>query len=79
MLTTDVNFFTHFVYYSSKIVQLRKDLYFHIINQPEYLTLEEEEQKIIGGSLKRYMCVSEALLTNIPSTVPDLCQDYSLM
>ena len=64
---------------SSQRVQLYEDLYQKIIGMPEYATLEEGEQQIIAGGLKRSICLTRGDLINMPSDVPELCRDYSLM
>ena len=64
-------------YHSSE--ELREDMYYNIINLPEYATLKEREQQVIEGGLKRTLCIAKGVMINMPSDVPGLCQDYSLM
>ena len=66
-------------YHSSQTAQLYEDLYYKIISMPEYATLGEGEQQIIAGGLKRSICLTRGDLINMPSDVPELCRDYSLM
>ena len=45
----------------------------------EYSALTEEKQNIIAGGVKRDICQTRGLITNLPSDVPEICQDYGLM
>ena len=63
----------------SDSVHMRESLYHYILNQTEYATLKEEDKQIISGGLKRILCSAIGVLTNVPSYVPKVCQDYSLM
>ena len=66
-------------YYFREAVQLRKKVYYNIINQTDYLTLVEEKRQIISGSLRRWVCYLKGKTMNIPRDVDEVCQDYELM
>ena len=56
-----------------------EQLFWNILNQPEYSALKTEKKKVISGGLKRFMCMSKARDLNMQSDIPEMCHNYDLM
>ena len=60
-------------------MQLRENLYFQFANETEYSTLQQEKHQIIADGLKRFMCLTNARMANMPHDVSEICRDYELL